>query len=255
MNKQSPFAREHIMQEYLDSLLRAPEDPAEVTARTAKLLEQATFRLAEVPELEQPVSTETVERVETVEAPAPVTTPVTEVVSETNVQPEKTAPEVAMPTQTVQEMLDEQFQALFFDVAGLTLAVPLITLGGIHQLEKVGPLFGKPDWFKGVMLHRDEKLNVVDTALWVMPEKYDQNLAETLHYQYLVMLGDSVWGLACEKLVNTVTLSKSDVKWRESKGKRPWLAGMVKERMCALIDVNQLVAMLSSGLGSNDQTK
>ena len=37
------------------------------------------------------------------------------------------------------------------------MAVPLTELGGIHNLEKVGPLFGKPDWFQGVMLHREEK--------------------------------------------------------------------------------------------------
>jgi purine-binding chemotaxis protein CheW len=43
------------------------------------------------------------------------------------------------------------------------------------------------------------------------------------------------------------------VQWREQKGKRPWLAGMVKQRMCALIDVYQLVTMLNQGLGSNDQ--
>ena len=139
-------------------------------------------------------------------------------------------------------------------MAGLTLAVPLTTLGGIHRLEKIGPLFGKPSWFKGVMLYREEKLNVVDTAMWVMPEKYNQNLAETLNYQYLIMLGESNWGLASDKLVNNVTLNKDDVKWRESSGKRPWLAGMVKERMCALIDVYQLISMLNNGLGSNDQT-
>ena len=123
-----------------------------------------------------------------------------------------------------------------------------------HQIEKVGPLFGKPDWFMGVMLHRDSKLNVVDSAKWVMPEKYDENLAESLNYRYLIMLGESEWGLASEKLVNTVNLTIDDVKWRESTGKRPWLAGMVKEKMCALVDVEELISMLNKGLGSNDQT-
>ena len=149
--------------------------------------------------------------------------------------------------------MDNAFQALFFEVAGLTLAVPLITLGGIHNLTKIGPLFGKPAWFMGVMLHREEKLSVVDTARWVMPEKYDQTLADKLNYQYLIMLGDSPWGLASEKLVNTVTLNKDDVKWRKANAKRPWLAGMVKDKMCALLDVDELISMLNNGLGSKDQ--
>jgi len=66
------------------------------------------------------------------------------------------------------------------------------------------------------------------------------------------MLSDSQWGLASDKLVNTVTLQKSDVKWRQNDTKRPWLAGMVKERMCALIDVYQLISMLNRGLGRDD---
>lgn len=87
-----------------------------------------------------------------------------------------------------------------------------------------------------------------------MPEKYDENLAQSLNYRYLIMLGESLWGLASEKLVNTVNLTTDDVKWRESTGKRPWLAGMVKEKMCALIDVEELISMLNKGLSSNDQT-
>ncbi|NMH59605.1 chemotaxis protein CheW [Alteromonas ponticola] len=239
MSKSTPFAKEDVMEAYLDSLLHGPEDPSEVTARTAKLLESASLDIAKESESE------------TAPAPAPASQePVIDEAALAESQLVATPPpDKIVP---VQELLDEQFQALFFEVAGLTLAVPLITLGGIHRIEKVGPLIGKPKWFKGVMLHREQKLNVVDTALWVMPEKYDQKLAEALNYQYLIMLGDSPWGLASDKLVNTITLRENEVKWRESKGKRPWLAGMVKNKMCALVDVHHLISMLNKGLGSND---
>lgn len=135
-------------------------------------------------------------------------------------------------------------------MAGLTLAVPLKALGGIHQLGEVNHLFGKPKWFKGVMLNREEKLNVVDTARWVMPEKYDEKLEASLDYQYLITLGDSQWGLLAEKLINNITLSKEDVKWRTNQSKRPWLAGVIKEKMCALIDVDNLNILLEKGLDS-----
>ena len=90
---------------------------------------------------------------------------------------------------------------------------------------------GKPDWFKGVMLYRDEKINVVDTALWVMPEKCNETLINSLNYQYVIMLGNSKWGLLAEHLVDTVTLEQSAVKWLDKPNKRPWLAGLVKERI------------------------
>lgn len=141
------------------------------------------------------------------------------------------------------------FQAMFFDVAGLIIAVPLIELGGIHNTDKTTSLMGKPDWFKGVMLHREDKINVVDTALWVMPEKCNDTLMNSLNYQYVIMLGNSKWGLMAEHLVDTVTLTQEEVKWLDKPSKRPWLAGLVKERMCALLDVEALIKLLDDGAG------
>lgn len=264
MSKDTPFGKEEVMEEYLSSLLRDVEDPAEATARTAKLLEQATVEVPDVaPVVPPPVVEKQVVEKPVVEKPrervvAKVSPPDEQVIKDVEeqvavvAQQQNAAPPNA-PVLPLEKRLDDKFQALFFEVAGLTLAVPLITLGGIHQLTKLGPLFGKPKWFMGIMLHREEKLSVVDTAQWVMPEKYDQNLADQLNYQYLIMLGDSSWGLASEKLVNTVSLTKADVKWREASSKRPWLAGMVKDKMCALLDVDELIAMLDNGLGSKDQ--
>ncbi len=141
-----------------------------------------------------------------------------------------------------------RFQAMFFDVAGLIVAVPLIELGGIHNMDTTTSLLGKPPWFKGVMVHRDEKINVVDTAQWVMPEKCNDTLIESLDYKFVIMLSNSSWGLMAEHLVDTVTLEPEDVKWLDAPSKRPWLAGLVKERMCALLDVDQLIQLLNDGI-------
>jgi purine-binding chemotaxis protein CheW len=293
MSKQSPFAREDVMEAYLDGLLKEPAEADDATARAAKLLEQASHHLTEerlvkdtIPlaqdsdvidavslKSEHSVSghgvieqsdfgeLSNVEDNRQLSQAAGITEASAVTPEELEIRDsaatEKSSDNEAIVEKTkvaLQDSLDFRFQALFFEVAGLTLAVPLTTLGGIHQIDKIAPLFGKPDWFMGVMLHRESKLSVVDSAKWVMPEKYTEELAESLNYRYLIMLGESEWGLASEKLVNTVNLTKDDVKWRGSTGKRPWLAGMVKEKMCALIDVEELISMLNKGLGSNDQT-
>lgn len=151
------------------------------------------------------------------------------------------------PAKRLKSYREGSFQAMFFDVAGLIIAVPLIELGGIHNKEKTTSLIGKPDWFKGVMLHREAKINVVDTARWVMPEKCNEELMSAINYQYVIMLSNSQWGLSAENLVDTVTLEQNDVKWLESSNKRPWLAGLVKNRMCALLDVDSLIQLLEKG--------
>ncbi|GIU09983.1 MULTISPECIES: chemotaxis protein CheW [unclassified Shewanella] len=160
--------------------------------------------------------------------------------------------EMLVSTETLLEQLDDEFQVLFFNVAGLTLAVPLVSLGGIVSLDKVTRLMGRPDWYMGVQQYRETQLNVVDTCAWVMPEKYDEQLAQSVSYQYVVVLKDSAWGLGCESLVDTITIKKSEINWRSQAGKRPWLAGVVKEQMCGILNVDALVQMLGSGLGCQD---
>lgn len=142
---------------------------------------------------------------------------------------------------------DSDFQVLYFEVNGVTFAVPLEELGGIHRQTTLNHLIGRPPWYLGLQTNRDSQLDVIDTARWVMADKlvnddYKQD------YQYIVMLDNSSWGLACTKLMGTEWLNGSKVRWREQVGKRPWLAGMVKEKMCALIHVNALIAMLNAGL-------
>ncbi|MDP5134893.1 chemotaxis protein CheW [Rheinheimera baltica] len=157
-------------------------------------------------------------------------------------------PSIAAVSPVEKDYRQGKFQALFFDVAGLKVAVPLKELGGIHQIAKINSLIGKPDWFKGVMLYREQKINIVDTARWVMPEKYDEDFQQKLNYQYVIMLGNSNWGLCCETLVNTFVLEQDDVKWREAEGKRPWMAGLIKKHMCVLLDVDAMIDLLNRGL-------
>jgi len=145
--------------------------------------------------------------------------------------------------------LENQFQALFFEVAGVTFAVPLTELGGIYQTDNINALFGKPDWFLGMMQHRDEKFSVVDTVKWVMPE---QDLGE-IDYKYQIRLSESNWVLGSEVLLGNETLTQSDIKWRATAGTRPWLAGMVKSRMCVLLHVTEMIKLLDNGINIQGQ--
>ena len=166
------------------------------------------------------------------------------------VLPEVEVPKKKSPVTWKNIDVEEQFQVLFFELSGLTFAVPLIDLGGIHHLDdSINSLIGKPDWFSGVMTHNDSLFNIVDTAKWISTGES----ALTLNYSHYILLGATKWGLSCEKLLGTETLTRSQIKWREAQGKRPWLAGMVKDKMCALIHVEELVKLLNSGINIHGQ--
>jgi len=142
-------------------------------------------------------------------------------------------------------VVEDQFQVLFFELNHITFAIPLTDLGGIYHLtDSLNFLMGKPAWFRGVMKHNDRLYNIVDTSSWL---QLGRN-ATDLNYTYYILLGGTAWGLSCEKLLGTENLNKDQIRWRDKKGSRPWLAGMVKQKMCALIHAEELVKLLDQGM-------
>ena len=224
------------------------ESEAAKLANVAKLLAETVDVPAPVAEKPAPVPSVTPAPVVAPPAPAVVTPePVAVPVPVVAPIPEP-APLVVPPERSVALIPswgEQRFQTLFFRVGPLTLAVPLSELGGIHALgENITPLFGKPDWFMGLQPYQEGNMQVVDTARWVMPEKYEAVSADGLKYDYVILLANSRWALACSQVHDAVTLEHADIKWRTSLGKRPWLAGVVVEKMCALLDVENFIYLL-----------
>jgi len=138
---------------------------------------------------------------------------------------------------------EDAFECLIFKVAGLQLAVPLVLLGAIHRLDReLTEIPGRPDWFMGMLPIGDRNVRVVDTAAWVMAGRYPEGAAA--NYRLVIRLDESDWGLACDDVAQSFTLDPDDVKWRQTGGKRPWLAGTVVKHMCALVDVGAMAQLL-----------
>lgn len=138
-----------------------------------------------------------------------------------------------------------EFDVLLFDVSGLTLAVPLIALGQIQQIDdKLTPIFGQSDWFMGLLRGPTGNIKTVNTALFVMPEKYSETFLETA--RLVISIDGLNWGLAVDSVNQPSRIHPDEVKWRTDRSKRPWLAGTVKSAMCALIDIPQMGKILQA---------
>ncbi len=89
---------------------------------------------------------------------------------------------------------DSAFECLLFDVAGLTLAVPLAMLGSIYSFEpdQLTPLFGQPDWFIGILSTPAGNLKVLESARWVMPERYNVGMRTDL--KFVISINGYDWG-------------------------------------------------------------
>lgn len=189
------------------------------------------------------------------EVPAPVLAPVSTVepllqtlvppVVDVHLPPSNSPPPVE--TDGRPSWAAEPFECLLFDVAGLTLAVPLVCLGSIYSLagHELTPLFGQPEWFLGILPSQAGNLKVLDTARWVMPDRYRDDFRQGL--QYVISVQGYEWGLAVHQVSRSLRLDPNEIKWRSHRGQRPWLAGTVIEHMCALLDVSALAELIASG--------
>ncbi|EJM08671.1 CheW-like protein [Pseudomonas sp. GM102] len=190
-----------------------------------------------------------------IDAPAPILAPVSTIapllqalvppVVEVHLPPSNTPPPVE--TDGRPSWAAEPFECLLFDVAGLTLAVPLVCLGSIYSLagHELTPLFGQPEWFLGILPSQAGNLKVLDTARWVMPDRYRDDFRQGL--QYVISVQGYEWGLAVHQVSRSLRLDPNEIKWRSHRGQRPWLAGTVIEHMCALLDVSALAELIASG--------
>ncbi|MGE7965352.1 CheW domain-containing protein [Pseudomonas sp. NPDC089918] len=190
-----------------------------------------------------------------IEAPAPILAPVSTIAPllqalvpplvEVHLPPSNTPPPVE--TDGRPAWAAEPFECLLFDVAGLTLAVPLVCLGSIYSLagHELTPLFGQPEWFLGILPSQAGNLKVLDTARWVMPDRYRDDFRQGL--QYVISVQGYEWGLAVHQVSRSLRLDPNEIKWRSHRGQRPWLAGTVIEHMCALLDVSALAELIASG--------
>nr|WP_299184065.1 hypothetical protein [uncultured Neptuniibacter sp.] len=94
------------------------------------------------------------------------------------------------------------------------------------------------DWCLGRFGGASFDTNVVDTALWLVPERYEPEMAR---YDELVILSGRHWALACDELVKSVRIPADKVTWSSKDNPRKWLWGTYMEERCAILDIPELM--------------
>ena len=162
------------------------------------------------------------------------------------VAPQKTAlPQVAQKVQPLSVMPDwsrQEFQALFFRIDKMTLAVPLTELlRTINYERKVTKIPGQPSWFLGLMDELDSRIGVLDTGQLIFGRIRGQRNLETQPFASILITADGKWGLACDEVLSIGKLEPEKIRWRTLRTKKPWLIGTDIDELTAVIDINKLV--------------
>ncbi|VAX13768.1 CheW domain protein [hydrothermal vent metagenome] len=145
----------------------------------------------------------------------------------------------------------QEFQAMLFKVAGLTLAVPLEGLNGVVEWkDDLAEMPGHADFYLGILQHMGQRIPVVETASLVFPPDKLKSLAIAEprdRITRIVLIDGGRWGLAVDSVEEVITLEHDQVRWRSERTQRKWLLGTVVEHMCALIDPHAFAEKLISG--------
>jgi len=160
------------------------------------------------------------------------------------VEAEKASAEVVDIKKAIPKWGEEEFTALIFEAKGTKFAVPLVLLNGITPLpEKSTIIPGQPEWHLGVSMLRGKQLVAVDVhKLFGFSEA--KNKIEISKNGYLIVVGDGGYGLYSEGLGTPIKLLPKDVRWATSSGDKEWLAGMLPDHMCALLDIEGVISSM-----------
>ncbi len=79
-------------------------------------------------------------------------------------------------------------------------------------------------------------LPIVDMRRQVFPEGHAAH-SDPRPYGFLILLSMGALALACDDLDQLVRVTGDQIQWRRERHHRPWLAGMLNDSKCAVLDV------------------
>jgi purine-binding chemotaxis protein CheW len=148
--------------------------------------------------------------------------------------------EVALPEASLPAPTHSVPRYLLCSAAGVRLALPMREVRHVLPMPPLVTSADDPPLCLGRWRHPGGEARVADLA-GVLSADMAGAPASTL-----VLLNDRSWALACVVDDEPVHLEADAIQWRSAGGARPWLAGMVRELRCGVLDADALIDMLET---------
>lgn len=128
-------------------------------------------------------------------------------------------------------------QCLMFYVNDNQLSIPLIELlSVVSNVDNLTRLPRTPEWFLGLMQHRESNIKIVDSAQLLSIHAQLGKVTD----KHVLVLKDAVWGLSCDRLGEIIQLDADDVKWSRP-GSTGLALGTIKKSLAMLLDPDKIL--------------
>ena len=159
--------------------------------------------------------------------------------------PATAAPAAVEPL--VPEWAGKSFQLLYFRTGGVELGIPLLGMQHIARLDgTLTRLPGMPSWHMGMLRLRGENINVVDLRRLLLPGHQIARTADTPGY--VMVLGEGVWGLACDNLGQALRVESADVRWRRPGATPRYIQGVHEQSLRPILHLGEVIDDLERGI-------
>ncbi|MFK8068210.1 MAG: chemotaxis protein CheW [Gammaproteobacteria bacterium] len=148
------------------------------------------------------------------------------------------------------EWAAKAFQTLFIDIDGMSIALPMEAMSGIRTYpDLLNKLPNSAPWIEGTFNLRGTNIQVVNArSLFLLTNNRALDPEEDLKKpEFIVQIGDGRWGLACHSADRALMIEPDQIRWSGKARRRPWLLGMIKEHLCALLDGDEFIKYLDEG--------
>lgn len=156
------------------------------------------------------------------------------------------------------EWAEKAFQTLFIDIDGMDIAVPMEAMSGIRKYpDQLTQIPNSASWIEGTFKSHGQNIQVVNARkLFLLSSNRKIDTEEELKKpEFIVQMGDGRWGLACHSADRAVMLEPDQIRWSGAERRRPWLLGMIKEHLCALLDGDEFIKYLDNGAKNTSSNK
>lgn len=88
---------------------------------------------------------------------------------------------------------------------------------------------------------RGREIGILDLREIIFPSEHPARHTDgTVAQAHILVLRNGECGLLCDAIIDSLNVAQQGVEWRSRRTSRPWLAGMVKDFNCALLDATEL---------------
>lgn len=136
---------------------------------------------------------------------------------------------------------ESRFAAVVFAVGRYRFAAALNMLDSVAPVEgEVTPLPGQPVWHRGVVSYRGKQLTLVDVGGLLELEGVEPPASP----EHVLVLPGGRAGLLCDAPPEPLALTGAGIRWCRPVRQRPWLAALLPEQMCILMDVEEITGLV-----------